>query len=70
MFFAVLMALFVIFLKFVWWNLPKFIQLNKNFKQEESRICKGSFLFLQIFVFYCCEKNWTLISVKYLLPVS
>ena len=57
MFFAVLMALFVIFLKFVWWNLPKFIQLNKNFKQEESRICKGSFYFCKFLSFIAVKKT-------------
>ena len=58
------MALFLIFLNFLWWNLPKFsqhithIQRDTNLKHEKSRVCTGSFFdFCKFISFACCEKT-------------
>ena len=51
---------------------------DTNFKDEKSRVCKGRFFdFLQIYVFYRCEKTGLIdfpekqasTKVKHLLPV-
>ena len=83
MFFSFFMALFVIFLNLLQWNLPNFLQhiaLNgmQILNMKKVRFVKVVFFrFFQIYVFYSCQKTGPidcprkrdLIKVKYLLTV-
>ena len=76
------MALFVIILNFLWWNIPKFSQHIPSCRirilnTEKDGFVKAGFLFLLIYVFSRCEKTGlidfsekrALTKVKHLLPV-
>ena len=63
-FFAIFVALLVIFLNFLGCSLPKFSQridrILRNLNTKEVLFVKVVFLwFLQIYVFCRCEKNWS-----------
>jgi len=81
-FFAVFMALFLIFLNFLWWNLPKFSQHIASsgmliINKKKVGFVKAGFLIFQIYVFYRCQKTGLIdfpgkgapTKVKYLLTV-
>ena len=60
--FPVFMALFVIFLNLLWWNLSKLSQHiapsgNTNFKPEKVWFVKAIFRFFETYVFYDCHKT-------------
>jgi len=80
--FTVCVALFVIFLNFLWWNLPKFLQHIASsgipiLNTKKVGFVKAVFSSFQIYVFYRCKKSGLIdfpkkqapTKVKYLLPI-